>query len=213
MLLDANTFKDELAGKIQAARPDIWNVPATFDLAADTREYALPSDINGRIVSLELKFTSSGDYVVSRPYKKNPDDLVLQESIIVAQFNNSTPHHFLRRNALYILSGTIIAVTDGGKIVYDAFPADISSMAGSTDMSVDPSTTTHGFPKAFHELLERRLSIFYKGKEGMKLTPDELNYENDLDAKLAEFSTGNIAVQETADMPSGESLGGNGFDY
>lgn len=212
MLVDVNTFMDELAGRIQQERPAIWNIPATFDLEDDKREYAFPADTLNNIVSLELKFAASDDYVPATPLKKNPSSEALQESLIVQRYTNAAPYYFIRRKAVFILSGTIVDVTDGGKLVYDAFPKNLTGMSGSTDLSVDPSTTEHGFPREFHELWARRVSIHYKDLNGMKLSREDLLFEQDLERKLDEFSTANLDLQETADMPSGESLYGNGFD-
>ena len=59
MLVYVNTFIDEIAGRIQQVRSEVWNVPALFDLETDKREYAFPDDVLNNIVSLELKFSSS----------------------------------------------------------------------------------------------------------------------------------------------------------
>lgn len=213
MLVYVNTYIDELAGRIQQERPSIWNMPATFDLEADTREYGFPSDTLNNIVSLELKFTSSGSFVPAYPLKKNPSDFALTEAEITGSYTNLNPQYFVRRKALYVLSGTITAVTGGGKLVYNAFPASLANLSGSTDLSVDPSTTTHGFPREFHELLARRVAIEYKDINGMALSTKELAYDEELERKLDEFSTANLDLQETGDLPSGASMGDNGFDY
>lgn len=212
MLVDVNVFIEEIAGRIQQQRPVVWNIPSTFNLVANQREYAFPADTLNSIVSLELKFTSSGDYTPAHAIKRAPSDFALQESNIVAHYNNSSPVYFSRRKALYILSGTITAVTDGGKLVYNAFPASLANLAGSTDLSVDPSTTTHGFPREFHELLARRVVIHYKDINGINLSREDLAYEQDLENALDNFSTINLDLQEIANMPSSASLSNHGFD-
>jgi hypothetical protein len=211
MLVYVNTFKDEIAGRIQQERQDIWNMPATFDLEADKREYAFPDDVLNSIVSLELKFTASGDYVRARALQA-PADFALSEAQIAAYHSNLAPWYFVRRRAVYVLSGAITAVTAGGRLVYNAFPASLADLTGTTDLSIDPSTTTHGFPREFHELLARRVSIEYKDINGMQLSTKELAYDQDLERKLDEFSTADLSQVFTASVPDGASMGDEGFD-
>lgn len=208
MLVDVNQAMEEIAGRIQTIRPEIWNMLVTFDLVADQREYSFPADVLNSIVSLELKFTSSGDYVPANALRNVPHDDVLQESIIVGTYNNSTPDYFIRRKAIYLLSSTITAVTDGGRIVYNAFPATLPNLSGSTDLSIDPTTITHGFPREFHELLARHASIAYKDLNSIPLGETEKNYENDLEKKLDEFSIVDQSLEEIASVPRGTSNDG-----
>ena len=207
MLVLANLFKDEIAGKIQKLRPENFNVPALDDLVADQREYSFPSDVLNNIATLELKFSSSGDYVLANPLQRKDFGQALQESIIIGNYDNEKPFYFIRRRALYILSGAIIAVTNCIRLVYNSFPANLTSMAGSTDMSVDPSTTTHGFPREFHELLGRRVSIGYKNRNNVKLDRDELKYDVDLEDMLENFSQVNLDEQVIGNMPTAAQRG------
>lgn len=213
MLIDVNFLKDEIASRIQQVRPKVWNIPALDDLVDDQREYAFPADVLNNIMSLELMFVASGDYVIALPISRKHYKDSLQESKIVNSFDNLEPRYFIRRKAIYILSGTIVAVTDGFRLVYNSFPADLADLAGSADLSVDPSTTTHGFPREFHELLARRVSIGYKDREGIKLSQTELKYERDLDKALDDFSSANLDESIIGALPSGQSRGNDGVDY
>src|SRR3990167_636660 len=213
MLVDANIFKDELAGMIQQVREEIWNIPTLDDLVADQREYAYPSETINGMVNFELKFTASGNYVLAKPIARHHFADALQESKIVNEFSNDAPRYFVRRKAIYILSGTIIAVTNGIRKVYDKFPSDLSNLTGSTDLSIDPSTTTHGFPREFHELLARRVSIEYKDRNGVKLSAMELNYERDLDTKLDNFQRADKSEVVLGALPAGDTVGDDGYDY
>jgi hypothetical protein len=212
MLVYVNAYIDELAGRIQQERQDIWNMPATFDLEADEREYAFPDDVLNSIVSLELKFASDGDYVRARAIQA-PSDFALSEAQIAGYHSNLTPWYFVRRRAVYVLSGTIAAVTGGGRLIYNAFPASLADLTGTTDLSIDPSTTTHGFPREFHELLARRVSIQFKDINGIQLSREDLAYDQDLERKLDEFSTADLSAVFTASLPGGASMADNGFDY
>ena len=213
LLSDINLMKDGLASKIQQVRPEIWNIPGTANLVADQREYAFPEDVLNHIISLELKFDSSSDYVIARPISRKHYNDVLQESVIVDNFDNLNPKYFIRRKAIYILSGTIIDVTDGFKLVFDAFPADLPSLTGTDDLSVDPSTTTHGFPREFHELLARRVSMEYKDRNGIKFSQKEKEYQQDLESALEDFEIANLDAQIIGSLPSGATRGDNGYNY
>lgn len=213
MLEVVNAFKDDIAGRIQQSRPEVFNLPATDDLVADRREYAFPSTVLNNLVRLEIKFSSSGDYVWAEPISLNHFREPLQESIIVAHFDNENPRYFLRRKAIYILSGAIVAVTSGLRLVFNAFPDDLANVTGAVDLSVDPSTTTLGFPKEFHELLARRVSMEYKDRNKMALSRAEQRYEDDLETKLNEFSTANLDEEIIGALPSAESRGNEGELY
>lgn len=213
LLADINLMKDELASKIQQVRPEIWNTPAITNLKDDKREYAFPDDVLNHIISLELKFSDSLDYVVATPISRKHYSGVLEENAIVNNFSNLNPRYFIRRNAVYILSGTIQAVSEGFKIVYDAFPADLSALTGTNDLSIDPSETTHGFPREFHELLARRVSIEYKDRNGIKFSQKELVYSQDLEDALEDFEIANLDRQFIGSIPSGATRGNNGYNY
>jgi len=211
-LVFVNLMKDEIASRIQQVRKTIWNMPALDDLVLNQREYAFPADVLNNLVNLELKFTASGNYVLATPMARRNYKDVLQESVIVDNFNNDTPKYFIRRKAIYILSGSIIAVTEGLKLVYDSFPASLANMTGVADLSIDPSTTTHGFPREFHELLARRVSIEYKDRNEMKLNKKELEYEIDLEKALDSFSVSNLDSTTIGALPSGASRSFNGYN-
>ena len=215
ILVDVNTFKDEIASRIQQIRPEIWNIPAVDDLVLNQREYAFPNDVINNLVSLELKFGIGADdkYIKATPLKRLPTGIALeQESTITDNYTNDNPFYFVRRNAVFILSGSIVAVTDGLNLVYNAFPANLTDLASSIDMSSDPTTTTSGFPREFHELLARRVSIHYKDLNDIKLSREDQLYEQDLEKALEDFSTAIQDLQEIAQMPSSQSMSGHGFN-
>lgn len=212
MLVLVNLMKDEIASRIQKARQTIWNVPALDDLVLNQREYAFPDDVLNSIVSLEIKFTATGDYVPAIPRERYQYEDALQETKIVRDFSNMTPRYFIRRKAIYILSGAIIAVTDGIKLVYNSFPADLANLTGVVDLSIDPSTTTHGFPREFHELLARRVCIEYKDDNNVPLNKKELEYDEDLEKALDDFSPANMDEELIGALPSGAERWDNGYD-
>ena len=211
MLVDVNIFKDEISSLITLRNQMYFAVPATDNLVADQREYAFPSDMLNSLIKVEVKFTSSEARKRSIPLKEYHGSET--ESEIVAEFSNDKPYHVIRRKAVFLLSGTIIAVTSGIRIWYLQYPSDLSNLTGSTSLDVDPSTTTAGFPRQFHELLARRVSMEYKDRNGIKLSPLELNYERDLEKQLEAISAIDLALDIQGDDLSSEETGDNGFDY
>ena len=212
MLPDVNSFRDEIASLITLANQHYFVVPATDALVADQREYAFPTDMLNSMVKLEAKFTSSESRKKVWPLKEYHGSET--EAEIVAQFTNDTPYFVVRRKAILILSGTIIAVTAGLRLWYLMYPTDYTELTDdSTDMSVDPTTTSPGFPRQFHELLARRISMEYKDRNGMKLSPLELNYNRDLDKQLEAISQMDLALDIQGDDLAISETGNNGFDY
>ena len=215
MLVYVNIFKDEIASRIVERNNGMFLVPSTFNLIADQREYAWPDDVLNRMHKLELKFSSTTSRFPSTYLKDYQGSET--ESEIVKGFSNSQGGfaHTIRRRAVFILSGTIIAVTGGGRIWYHAFPADLANMTGSTDLGTDPSTTTFGMPRQFHELWARRVSIEYKQNKPkpLPLNALEKNYEIDLGIALDAISRPDNSGEIIGELPSSADMGNDGFDY
>lgn len=213
-LVYVNAFKDELASMIVETNSNFFLVPSTFNLVADQREYAIGDDLLNRIKKLELKF-SSGD--ARQPSINIKDYLGSEtESEIVLNYGNAKGQfaHTIRRRALFILSGTIVSVTGGGRIWATIFPADLANLTGVVGLEVDPSTTSFGFPRQFHELLARRVAIEYKGNKTkpIPLSQTEQNYENDLSRALAALTTQDESAEVLGELPNAEDLYNYGWD-
>lgn len=210
-----NIFKNEIASKIVERNAGYFLIPATFDLVANQREYAFPDGILNRMHKLELKF-ATGDARFPSGYLKDYSGSET-ESEIVKKFGNAEGQfkHCIRRRAVFILSGTIPDVTGGGRLWYHLLPADLLNLTGTTDLSIDPSTTTFGFPTPFHELLARRVSMEWKGKQPkpIPLNATELNYERDLQAALDAISRPDESGEIVGNELNDEDTGHNGFDY
>lgn len=209
-----NIFKDEIAGKIVERNAAFFQLSYLFNLVADTRQYAFQSNYLDRMQKLELKFASGNSLFPSKFIKDYQGSET--ESEIVKWYGNSEGQfaHTIRARGIFILSGTIISVTNGGRLLYHLFPVDITAL-DSTELSTDPSSTTFGFPRQFHELIARRISIEWKSNQPkpLPLSRHELNYEKDLEEQLNK-----IAHQDNSGDIIGNSLpasetGNNGFNY
>lgn len=207
-------FKNEIASKIVEKDAGYFLIPVDFDLVAGQREYAWAADQLNRMKKLEIKFDATSARQPSTYLKDYSGSET--ESEITANFSNQKGcfAHLVRRRAFCILSGTIISVTGGGRLLYYALPVDID-LTSLTDLALDPSTTTFGFPTPFHELLARRISIEWKGSrpKPIPLNRHELNYENDLKAALDALSTVDEQGEIIANSLPCEETGHNGFDY
>lgn len=211
---DVNIFKDEIASRIEKRNMQFFQIPVTFNLVAGQRQYALPDDNMNQIQRVEVKFDSTKNYFPST-YKK--DYLSSEaEAEIIKNFTNEEGEffHIIRRRALILLSGTIISVTDGVRLWYHAYPADID-ITSVLDMSFDPTTTSFGFPRRFHELLSRRVCIEYKGRQPkpIALSPKEQAYENDLEVALQEIPTDDNSGEVTGELVSPDNFGNNGQNF
>ena len=208
MLLFCNSVLAELSSLIATRdiKGNYFVIPSVDSLVANQREYALPDDVLNHIYSVEASFATATplDYKLCLPDDYRRHGLGRTETNIIGRYSNEEPRYEIQRRSIYLLSGTIIAVTDGLRIRYRAFPADLASdMVGTTDLSIDPSTTTFGFPKTFHELWARRVSIEWKGSrpKPLPLSALEQNYAIDLEAQLSAIENGDMSDEILSTIP------------
>lgn len=211
ILIDVNQMIEEFAVEIKKVREHIWEITFLDDLLLNTREYAFQADTLNGMTTLELMFATGNDYVQARPSARRHYNDVLQESVIVNNFNNEDPEYFIREKKIYILSGTIIAVTNGIKLVYNSFPATLANLTGTTCLSIDPTATTHGFPREFHKLLARKIVREYKDLHDMKLNRLDIDFDTDMEKKLDAFSVVNTSKVVRAGLPITNSDDGYNF--
>ncbi len=209
-----NIFKDEICSLITQRNNTLWIIPSTDNLVADQREYAIPSDVLNHLISIEVAMTTDTPlkYVDAKPYNRRDFTLGLTESNIASSFSNSFPRYFRRRRAVYLLTGAIIAVTNGLRVTYRAYPADFAAaLNGTTALEADPTTTTFGFPRQFHELLARRVGMEWKQSRPNPIPLDELekNYNGDLEKQLDAVSREDFYEDTLGSLPdsnNGEDL-------
>lgn len=191
----ANVVKDKLVLRALEADEDLFLVPTYLNLVANQREYPLHSDLLSRIKRVEAKLDGSNYiklYEFDLPQHQDP---ISTEADITAHFGNTEGTAFfdIMRTAIWIYSGTITSVTDGLKIWLNTIVQDLSSMVSTTDMSVDPTTTTHGVPKALHHALADGMVIEYKEsrEKPIPLTERERMYDLEVDRAVASLKRAN----------------------
>lgn len=215
--------QDEIAKAILKTDEDILLIPQTDSLVADQREYPFPSDMLSRVKKVRAKFNGT-DWIDL--FEIDAAELpagVESEASIVAYFNNlqaddTNPYgarYDIRRKAINIYSGTITSVSSGLKVYVNTYPAPITDLTSTTDMSIDPSTTTHGVPRELHEIWARGVIIDYKSsrEKPIPLNERELSYKIDLQESIESLKSGNLDRETTGKLPPASSRGNNGFDY
>jgi len=179
-LIWLNDRIDDVATDILEADERILLIPQTDGLVEDQREYAEPSDILSRLTRVEAKF--DGTNWVKLEEKAITDiSHPLVEANIVNNYANLEGEAFfyIARKAINILSGSISTVASGLKMWVDTWPAHKTDATDTVDISVDPSTTTHGIPRALHQLLKMGIIIDYKSsrEKPIPLTEREGQYD------------------------------------
>ena len=215
--------QDELARAILKADEDILLIPQTDSLVADQREYSFPTDMLSRVKRVSAKLNGT-DWVPL--VEIDPTEIevpIVTEANITAAFNSMQyeagnrmgARYDIRRKAMYIYSGTITTVASGLSVLINIYPAAITDLTSSTDMSIDPSTTTHGIPRAVHEIWARGVIIDYKEsrEKPIPLNERELNYDVDKMEQIETLRHGNLDRETVGQLPDAASRGNNGFDY
>jgi hypothetical protein len=212
LLVLANVVKNRLVYRALDADEDLFLVPTYLNLVANQREYPLHSELLSRIKRVEAKL--DGSHFVKLSEFDLPQHLkpISTETDITANFGNGEGEAFfdMMRSSIWIYSGTITDVTDGLKIWINTTVADITSMTSTYDMSLDPSTTTHGIPRALHDVLATGVIIEWKEsrEKPIALSQTELNYENDVAKAVNSLKKGNYDRQVIGLLPVD-----NGEDY
>lgn len=204
LLLYANTFKDEIAEMLsKEVGEDIFGLRLTRDLVANQREYDLPADVMARIKYIEAKLDGT-NWVTMHETDLHEYGKTTDESTIIEAYQGKDAQFDLWDHSFFILSAdAIISVTDGLKLWAILFPADFTDLTSTTDMSTNPSTTSHGFPRQFHELLARRISIEWKSNRDkpLPLSEQEQNYDKDLRDKIGSMKDANLDRSTEASIP------------
>jgi hypothetical protein len=201
ILILANIFKEDIAGLIaKEVGEDYVGLRFERDLIAGQREYDLPAEVMGRIKYLEAKLDGTNWQHLKETdlslYGKSTD-----EDTIQLTYSEKDPEYDIWDQSIFILSGdAIINVREdeegesGLKLWSIIYPADFTDLTSTEDMSVNPDDYSHGFPRQFHELLARRVSIAYKSSKDrpIPLSEKEKLYEVDLATVIQSMKDANL---------------------
>ena len=191
----ANIFKEDIAGLLaKEVGEDYFGLRFERDLLAGQREYDLPAEVMGRIKYLEASFDDKTWGRLSET-DINTYGKTLDEDTIRANYSGRNAEYDLWDQGIFLLSGeAIIDVTNGLRLWAIIFPADFVDLTSTEDMSTNPDDYTHGFPRQFHELLARRVSIAYKSSKDrpIPLSEKEKLYEVDLATAIQTMKDANL---------------------
>lgn len=214
-----NPRKDTLARKIMRADEDYFISPMRTNLIAGLREYPMPKSKLARIKRVEAKFDGT-HWVTLHELDLSSYNRTTDEAVTLENFSNEQGHAFydINRGSLWLYCGTIVNVEKGLKLWTNKYPKDISLsqlLDPNTDLATDPDSKNHGFPREFHELLARGVSIDYKQtrEKPISLTEHELNYNNDIQEALEDIRNGNLDREVIPDSPPASDRGMDGFNY
>lgn len=208
ILVLANIFKDDIAGLIsKEVGEDYFGLRFERDLLAGQREYDLPAELMSRMKYLNAKLDGT-NWVRLTETDLSEYGGTLDEATIEAKYADKDPQFDLWDNGIFILSANaIIDVTDGLKLWAIIFPSDFANLTSIEDMSTNPDEYSHGFPRQFHELLARRVSIAYKSSKDrpIPLSEKERLYEVDLITQVQTMKDANLdrSVQPSAPYNDG----------
>lgn len=207
----------EIARAIVKADEDILLIPQTTDLIKDQREYSFASDALLKIRRVEVSFDGSTWIKLTR-VPITDIHFPLTETEITNRYANTEGNasYMLSRKALYLLSGSIVAVDEGLKVWFNTWPAACTDLTEAViDLSVDPSDTTHGIPKEMHEIWARGIIIDYKGsrEKPIPLNETELRYEFDKNEAINALRNQDMDFEVRAKLPPASDRGNNGYNY
>lgn len=216
LILMLGVHMDFLAQRILKIDEDYFGMPQTTDLVLNQREYPLPADLLNKIKFVEVKLDGTNWIPMQEfdilTYKRTTD-----EATIIENFANEENRAFydIFRGSLWIYSGAIAAVVGGIKLWAFSWPTWISDLSLATDLSIDPSTVTHGFPRALHKVLCDLVVIDFKsqGDTPIPLTESEKNIEYHIQLGLDAISNANESRIVVPSLPPSSDRGDEGFDY
>lgn len=176
-----NPFKDELCAEAVEVNEDLFVMRFYRNLVAGQRGYAFPGEMLTKMKFIEAVLDG---VKTTRLVEFDPNSVkgypLNTEADIRATFAGRKPAYDINARGLKIFSeDAIINVTDGLVLHATQYPEDLASLSGTTDMSVDPSTTTFGIPRPLHLPLLDRVVIEWKESQDqpIPLTQRELAWD------------------------------------
>jgi len=218
IVLLGNSRLETMARGIMGTDEDILVLPHTTSLLLGIREYPFPVTLLSRIKYVEAKLDGTNWTTLSE-FDLNQYNKPTSEDDILANFSNDEgrARYDIDRKSLWLYCGAIIAVTGGLKLWCNTYPAKLTTAKladAVTDLSEDPSTTTHGFPQELHELWSRGVIIDFKEsrEKSIPLSEKELSWRVDYLEATQDLKRGDTSREVIASMPTAQSRWNNGQD-
>lgn len=212
LIVLANVVKDDIAKEVLKANEDIFGMMYKRDLIAGQRGYQLPSDILSQMKYLQ-SMVDGINLKVTKQFDVNSYNRPTDEADILQNWCGKDQQFDLFGGSIYIYSGTsIINVTDGLQLWAIMYPADITDLTLTTDMSVAPSTISFGMPRQLHYAWATMVIVEYKNskEKPIPLTEKEANVATDLALAINSLKGGDMNRSIIAVVPDRSC---NGQDY
>lgn len=204
MLIDIAIEMDDLSARIAQEYEGYFGVYSLRNLMAGVREYPLPEDLLNHLYGIEAKLDGT-NWKWLKEFDLNMYQRATDESTILSQFAGLDPMYDLFRGSAFIYSDTaIISVTGGLKLWHSAYPQHLTALTDdSVDISTPPSDEQNGFPRAFHKILGKKVSVAHKMANNLKLADDESEVvmEKDIAKALEAISSLNADRSIIAPVP------------
>ena len=202
----ANVKKDDIAKEIAKTNEDIFGMTYLRDLEAGVREYSFPASVLSNIKGVEACVANGGtEFKKFSEFDLTQYKRTTVEADIQASFASKYQFDIFRKSLWLYTGEAILDVAEGLKLWAIQFPADLTTdiLASTADMSVDPTTTTHGMPREAHEIWARGVIIDYKNskEKPIPLTEKELSYDKDLQLVLNSLKGTNLDRQNQGTVP------------
>jgi hypothetical protein len=190
----ANVIKDDIAKEVSRVNEDYFGIEVLRSLIAGKRNYGFPSYLLGQIKYLQAKLDGT-NWKRLDEFDVNTYEQTTDETSILANWAGLDPAFDIFGGEVMIYSDTaIINVTNGLKLWAIIYPADLSALSGTSDMSLNPTTTTFGMPRQLHKVWADKVIIEYKNSQDkpIPLTDAEKNIKNDLEDAISSLKGMNL---------------------
>lgn len=212
ILVYANITKDEIAKEVIKANEDYFGIESLRDLENGIRKYLFPTYMLSQMKYIQAKLDGT-NWVKLDEFDVTSYNRPTDEDSIRANFAGRNPAFDIFGGELSIYSeDPIIDVTDGLKLWSIVYPADLTSLSGDADMSVNPSLTKFGMPRQLHKVWATKVIIEYKTskEKPIPLTEQELKVDVDLQSAINSLKLQNLDRVFVATVPDNSD---NGADY
>lgn len=195
--------------KVEAVLDPTYLNSSNLPVWVDLRKFDL-SQLSQLSQNLVAGDVNNGEFSV------NP---TTDEATITSFFGNRQGQaaFMIYRNSLWIFSGTLANFTSPNnylKLWSYQWPADITSLAGTADLSVDPDNVDAGIPRQIHKVWADKVILEKKQDSDREYQPND--YENELDTILHDriMSLTQVDKDEsyTATQPEAGHIYHDGFD-
>lgn len=200
-----NIFIDDFADAIEERNQSYFDMEMYTDLIADERRYPLPDEWMNRVIRLSVNLDGQ-KLIKATPIGFGEYNGTLEESEIRSRFATMRPMYTLLGKSIILLTGeAIIDMPDGLQLWSKVYPAQwtLANLPLNEEMSVDPTNTSIGMPRQFHELLARRVAIEYKQTrdKAIPLSEREQFFDRDFVRSLNAITEDNLDEHRIVQLP------------